>query len=108
MWQSGLHADNAAGEGTMIFDDLIIAERIQQDKKWGQQDHLPIEWLGILSEEVGELAQAIVNRHFSKSADDGLQIQLELIQVAAVARSIWECGERNHWWLPTQIRENAG
>lgn len=37
----------------------VIKELERQDKKWGEQNHHPSIWLGILGEEFGELAQAI-------------------------------------------------
>lgn len=37
----------------------IINERIRQDEKWGPQHHTPGEWLAILMEEVGEVAEEI-------------------------------------------------
>ncbi len=83
----------------MNYDALVLTERDRQDRKWGQQNHLSIEWMAILTEEVGELAQAIVDRHFSDKPDDGLKIQTELIHVAAVCKAMWECGERNRWWM---------
>jgi hypothetical protein len=56
----------------------IQAERARQDKKWGSQNHDDLYWLGILMEEVGEVAQHVIegrdpyNNH-------------ELVEVAAVA-----------------------
>lgn len=41
----------------------VLAERIRQDEKWGLQHHFYHEWLAILVEEVGEVAQAILERH---------------------------------------------
>ena len=38
----------------------IISERRRQDAKWGAQNHSDFVWLAILSEEVGEAAQAIL------------------------------------------------
>jgi NTP pyrophosphatase (non-canonical NTP hydrolase) len=59
--------------------DEVDRERSNQDKKWGEQNHPNLYWLGILMEEVGETAKALI--------EDGhlLQIRGELIQVAAVA-----------------------
>ena len=36
-------------EQTMTLNE-VFAEREKQDEKWGEQDHEPIEWLGILGE----------------------------------------------------------
>ncbi len=43
----------------------IRAERRAQDRKWGQQDHTPIEWIAILTEEVGEASKEAVDFHFN-------------------------------------------
>lgn len=63
----------------------IAMERWDQDKKWGKQQHPPEKWLTILSEEVGEVAQAILQ-------NKPKQVEKELIQAAAVI----EC------WLTTK------
>jgi len=34
----------------------IVLERLRQEEKWGEQSHAPIEWWGILSEELLEAA----------------------------------------------------
>ncbi len=56
---------------------LIHEERQRQDREWGEQNHDDLYWLGILTEEVGELAKAIIEGdcHGAK----------ELVEVAAVA-----------------------
>lgn len=53
----------------------ILEERARQDCKWGEQNHPALYWLGILVEEVGEVAKAIIERRRYKE---------ELIQTAAV------------------------
>jgi NTP pyrophosphatase (non-canonical NTP hydrolase) len=58
---------------------LILAERERQDAKWGSQRHLaPLVWLAVLTEEIGEVAKAILEHEPSGVRD-------ELVQVAAVA-----------------------
>ena len=91
----------------------IESERIRQNEKWGEQNHKPIEWIGILTEEVGEVAKEAADYHFKNPylngqgelqdvlEDDVVQtIRLkdyrkELIQVAAVAVQMIECLDRN-------------
>ena len=63
-------------------------ERQRQDEKWGEQNHSPLYWLGILVEEVGELSKEIIEGH-------ELSCQKELIQVAAVAVAWLEMRLRN-------------
>ena len=57
--------------------DIIKKECERQEKKWGQQCHPDAIWHLILSEEVGEVAEAVLE-------DDQDQIRAELIQCAAV------------------------
>jgi len=63
----------------------ILTERERQDQKWGEQDHESLYWLAILTEEIGEVAQAILN---------GKRVRPEVVQVAAVALAWLECIER--------------
>ena len=65
----------------------IMEERARQDRKWGEQNHPNLYWLGILVEEVGESAKAIIE-------DDSENIEKELVQVAAVAVAWLECIKR--------------
>lgn len=65
----------------------ILNERARQDEKWGEQDHDNLYWLAILSEEVGELAEALLC--------DYTRVRPELVQVAAVALAWLECMERH-------------
>lgn len=67
----------------------VLAERERQDAKFGSQRHQNLElWHTILSEEVGELAEAILHRRFGGEAADGLEA--EAIQVAAVVMAMLE------------------
>lgn len=71
------------------FDKLVAQERWRQDAKWGVQNHHPEKWTVILMEEVGELSKEILEDHAT--------FEDELIQVAAVAKAMWESGRRNGW-----------
>lgn len=42
----------------------IARERDRQDAKWGPQNHSPLEWMAILSEEVGEAAKEALEHHW--------------------------------------------
>lgn len=68
--------------------DMIVAERSRQDKKWGQQNHPGLRWLAILMEEVGEVAQELLENPCQLEAEE------ELVQVAAVAVAWLEDMER--------------
>jgi hypothetical protein len=56
----------------------IKAERMRQDKKWGEQNHDNHKWNTILCEEKGEVSKAILEH-------DGPGVLKELSHVAAVA-----------------------
>lgn len=85
----------------------VIDERLRQDEKWGEQNHNAVEWISILTEEVGEASKEAVDFHFANGdvdvklkAGKSLQIERiqklkrELIQVAAVAIQAVESIER--------------
>ena len=70
----------------------VIEERIRQNQKWGYpQQNTPFEWVSILTEEVGEFAEATNDALLGSypNGDLGKAIE-EVIQVAAVAISIIE------------------
>lgn len=68
----------------------VAAERARQDAKWGVQRHDPARWHLILSEEVGEVAEAILKGGPVEAFE-------ELVQVAAVAVA----------WLEHMIEESG-
>ena len=68
----------------------IIDERDRQDEKWGEQNHVPLKWLAILGEEVGEANKAVLD-------GDGENLSEELIQVAATAVAFLQSLERNQF-----------
>lgn len=72
--------------------DAIVQERVRQGLKWGEQNHDDKTWLAILTEEVGELAQAILHDEFGGRAAG--TARTELVQVAAVAVQWLECMTR--------------
>jgi len=45
---------------TGIFKE-IAAERMAQDYKWGVQSHLGIDWMAILTEEIGESSREMTD-----------------------------------------------
>lgn len=66
----------------------ILKERVRQFNKWGDQDHSMEIWLAILTEEVGEFAECVLDNKFGGKHKENLQA--ELTQVAAVALQILE------------------
>lgn len=68
--------------------DAIVLERHRQDRKWGVQNLTDAEFMCVLAEEVGEVANAI---------NDGLppeHVRKELVQVAAVCVKWLEAMDR--------------
>ena|ERR1035437_2602058 len=63
---------------TMFILEEVLAERMKQDEKWGEQNHPPFKWVTILGEEFGEVSKAALE-------NDPHNYREELIQVAAVA-----------------------
>lgn len=63
----------------------VSLERLRQDTKWGTnfKGRADEKWLTILTEEVGEVAEAMLR-------DNDHDIEAELIQVAAVCVSWME------------------
>jgi len=68
--------------------DRVKFENYKQLEKWGVQDRSPFEWMIYLTEEVGELAQAISENYYRKGSDD--DVKKEAIQVATLALKICE------------------
>ncbi|KKL69751.1 hypothetical protein LCGC14_2111780 [marine sediment metagenome] len=81
------------------FEALVQRERVEQDDKWGVQNHTPYKWMTILTEELGELAQTILD--LTKEADGSNRLTMvtesELIHVASVCKAMWESGKRQGW-----------
>ena len=78
----------------------ILKERDRQDEKWGEQNHKPEFWTGILGEEYGELCQAVNETVFDNGPEENKKggfenMRTEAIHVAAVAMGFLECLERN-------------
>jgi trans-2-enoyl-CoA reductase len=72
--------------------DLILYERIKQDKKWGIRNQPDAAWLPILIEECGETAKSMIEDCSSTDLKEMLLKTItlkstmdEVIQVAAVA-----------------------
>lgn len=69
----------------------IVAERARQDAKWGPQHHDPVYWVGILAEEMGEVAKEAIElrplaERSERAVDSSLaRLRAELVQLAAVA-----------------------
>ena len=90
-------------ERSLTIYGEIQAERERQDVRWGEQDHHPVYWTGILAEELGEVAQAAIelNGRCARTMDDAEDalrgLRLELVQLAAVAVAALECLDRGRY-----------
>jgi NTP pyrophosphatase (non-canonical NTP hydrolase) len=83
---------------SQIQTDVLMhvkQERTRQDQKWGEQNHDPITWVTILTEEVGELAQAALHARFG--GPKAYAFGEEATHCAAVAVAILECLVRDKW-----------
>ena len=80
----------------VIYAD-ISAERDAQDAKWGNQSHDMPVWSAILTEEIGEVAEAALRVHFDGETDNLAHLREELVQVAAVAVHILEKIDSGDW-----------
>jgi len=69
--------------------EAILMERDRQDELWGKQNHSLSEWMVILVEEVGELADAISANIFCTDVSKK-NWREEAVQVAAVALAMLE------------------
>ncbi len=82
----------------------IQKERQRQNDKWGVQNHNAVEWIAILTEEVGEAGKEAVDFHFANDCcldnEDVIQqeriknYRKECIQIAAVAVQMVESLDR--------------
>jgi NTP pyrophosphatase (non-canonical NTP hydrolase) len=87
--------------------DEVQDERRKQDRKWGPQNHTPLEWMAILTEEIGEAAKEALEHHWSGTHypvdhERLHRLRAELVQVAAVAVAMIESLDRNE--LATEAR----
>ena len=79
-----------------VVRNKVLAEQQRQDDKWGVQNHHDLTWMAILTEEVGEVAQAILKVDVGVLPDS--EIEAEIVQVAAVAMT----------WLEGRARRPGG
>ena len=76
---------------TALFQD-VLAEQERQVAKHGVQTRSPFEWLAYLTEEMGELSEAICDAHYRGGASG--HIHDEAIQVATLALKIAEMAKQ--------------
>ena len=67
---------------------LVMDENVRQLDKWGVQNRFPSEWMLFLTEEVGELAEAVAEHVYREASLS--DVGAEAIQVATLALKIAE------------------
>lgn len=93
-----LHPSASSAQPQSAAIEAVVVERLRQVKAWGQQDHDPLTWIAILTEEIGEAAaEALVVTLFGE-APWGLAeltpLRTELVHCAAVAVAAIEALDR--------------
>lgn len=73
----------------------VAEERKRQEMKWGTQNHNPLLWQNILTEEIGEVSKELNEFSFSADLKRLENARTELIQVAAVAIAFADSLSRN-------------
>jgi NTP pyrophosphatase (non-canonical NTP hydrolase) len=68
--------------------ESVRQEHVRQLDKWGVQTHSLFEWLTYTTEELGELAEAIIEHEYRDGASD--EVYKEAIQTATLALKIAE------------------
>jgi hypothetical protein len=63
-----------------IIAEVVRLDRLNQVQKWGEQNHESLFWLGICTEELGEVAKEMITTPVDKS-----KLYAELVQLAASA-----------------------
>lgn len=73
---------------TNVITPMIYWENHRQIRKWGVQEHEPATWMMILSEEHGELAEALLRYQYAGGSVDS--VIKEAIHTATLAVKIAE------------------
>lgn len=81
--------DNYSKDNIIKIINKIMKEVINQKKQWGNESELtPHQWLGLIQEEVGEIAQAVNETYLPNKTKIKLggkeNIQTEIYQTAAL------------------------
>lgn len=81
--------DNYSKDNIINIRNKIMKEVINQKKQWGNESELtPHQWLGLIQEEVGEIAQAVNETYLPNKTKIKLggkeNIQTEIYQAAAL------------------------
>ena len=81
--------DNYSKDNIIKIRNKIMKEVINKKKQWGNESELtPHQWLGLIQEEVGEIAQSVNETYLPNKTKSQLggkeNIQAEIYQAAAL------------------------
>lgn len=82
---TGSRAENIANRTTTIWDSMghdVGAELSFQDRKWGIRDNDSGQWMLILTEEIGEMSEAILQGRQVDAYDEIVQSIAVLVRMA--------------------------
>lgn len=96
-----LYTDKELKAVDYLFD-LVMQESDRQIHKWNVQTHTAFEWCTYLTEEVGELAEAISEKEYRAGLKSN--VVKESIQVATLALKIAEFYIEDGVWKPEKER----
>lgn len=68
--------------------DMITAEDVSQRERWGNQRHHAHRWNTILTEEVGELAKAVLEDNVEQIEKEATQVVTLALKMAYMARQL--------------------
>ena len=95
------HTPIRLGPWTSLAVQQVLQERTRQVEKFGDQSHKPDDrWLGILQEELGEVAHELNEIDLSgqpPGLSERIRVRDEVLQVAAVALAWLEATEKRAW-----------
>ena len=60
-------------EGVNSTLPRVKKERLRQLSKWGLQNHEPLFWLGVITEENGEIAKAMIEGDMEQAKKEAIE-----------------------------------
>ena len=84
---------------------MVARERVRQDTKFGEQNHMNEVWLTILMEEIGEISKEVLNINIvnSEFIDTHIEnLDTEMIQAIAVLIAWYQSRKREIYIKPLE------
>lgn len=97
--------DNHSNNKLQIAKE-VLSECNRQVEKWGIQNHEPVFWNSILTEETGEAAREINDFTFAGDEPALDRLRTELVQAAAVCVSFIDSLDRNQFKERAVVNDN--